>query len=124
MAGEKRDRARTEMLERVAREVVRASAAGEAEAQAAADSPFLYARVRAHIEEERRRREAGEGWLALFRVLVEQGSEVGWARVAGAEERLRRQQAGLEKMHRTGVAGQAKQGGTRAGRRLHRHTEE
>lgn len=68
MAGEKLDDARRERLERFAREVVRASAAGEAEAQTAADSPFLYARVRARIEEERRRREEGEGWLALFGV--------------------------------------------------------
>jgi anti-sigma-K factor RskA len=68
MAGEKRDRARAERLERVAREVVRASASGEPEADAVAGSPFLYARVRARIEEERRRREEGEGWLALFAV--------------------------------------------------------
>ena len=68
MAGEKFKDARSERLERVAREVVRASAAGEAEARAAADSPFLYARVRARIEEERRRREEGEGWLGLFGV--------------------------------------------------------
>jgi len=69
MAGEKIDDARRERLERFAREVVRASAAGETEAQAAADAPFLYARVRARIEEERRRREEGEGWLALFGVV-------------------------------------------------------
>src|ERR1044072_9723319 len=68
MAGEKIDDARRERLERFAREVVRASAAGETEAHAAADSLFLYARVRARIEEERRRREEGEGWLALFGV--------------------------------------------------------
>jgi anti-sigma-K factor RskA len=68
MAGEKRGDARMERLERVAREVVRASAAGEADATAAADSPFLYARVRARIGEERRRREEGEGWLALLGV--------------------------------------------------------
>ena len=68
MAGEKRYDARTERLERVAREVVRASTAGEAEADAAANSPFLYARIRARIEEERRRREEGESWLALFGV--------------------------------------------------------
>ena len=68
MAGEKRDDARAERLERVAREVVRAAAAGEVEARAAADAPFLYARVRARIEAERRRREEGEGWLALFGV--------------------------------------------------------
>jgi len=68
MAGEKIDDARRERLGRFAREVVRASAGGEAEARAVADSPFLYARVRARIEEERRRREEGEGWLALFGV--------------------------------------------------------
>ena len=68
MAGEKITDARKERLERVAREVVRAASGGEAEARAAADSPFLYARVRARIEEERRRREEGEGWLALFGV--------------------------------------------------------
>jgi hypothetical protein len=68
MAGEKIDNARNERLERVAREVVRAASAGEKEAARAADAPFLYARVRARIEEERRRREEGEGWLALFGV--------------------------------------------------------
>ena len=69
MAGEKRDAGRGGGLERAAREVVRASAAGEHEAAAVADSPFLYARVRARIEAERRRREEGEGWLALFGVV-------------------------------------------------------
>lgn len=68
MAGERRDDARKGRLERVAREVVRAAAAGEDEAQRVADSPFLYTRVRARIEEERRRREEGESWLALFGV--------------------------------------------------------
>jgi hypothetical protein len=67
MAGEKQADARGARLERVAREVVRASAADEHEAEAAAGSPFLYARVRASIEAERRREE-GEGWLALFAV--------------------------------------------------------
>src|SRR5687767_10518291 len=69
MAVEKRVDARTERLERVAREVVRASAADDGEAPAVAESPFLYARVRARIEEERRRREEGEGWLGLFGVV-------------------------------------------------------
>ncbi|MFL6335667.1 MAG: hypothetical protein ACJ754_20350 [Pyrinomonadaceae bacterium] len=68
MGGEKITGGRREKLESVAREVVRAAAAGEGEARAAADSPFLYARVRARIEEERRRREEGEGWLALLGV--------------------------------------------------------
>lgn len=71
MASEKNAGARAERLERVGREVVRAAAGevgADAEADAVADSPFLYARVRARIEEERRRREEGEGWLALFGV--------------------------------------------------------
>ena len=68
MAGEKQAGAGGARLERVGREVVRASAADEREAEAAAGSPFLYARVRASIEAERRRREEGEGWLALFAV--------------------------------------------------------
>jgi anti-sigma factor RsiW len=68
MEGEKFSDGREGRLERVAREVVRASAEGSAEADAVADAPFLYARVRARIEEERRRREQGEGWLALFGV--------------------------------------------------------
>ncbi|MBV9924241.1 MAG: hypothetical protein JOZ96_04305 [Acidobacteria bacterium] len=68
MAGDKKYDAGKERLGRVAREVVRASAAGGAEAEEVSDTPFLYARVRARIEEERRRREEGEGWLALFGV--------------------------------------------------------
>ena len=68
MAGEKQADARGARLERLGREVVRASAGEEREAEAVADSPFLYARVRASVEAERRRREEGEGWLALFAV--------------------------------------------------------
>lgn len=68
MAGDRKYDARKERLGRVAREVVRASAEGEGAAEEVADSTFLYARVRARIEEERRRREEGEGWLALFGV--------------------------------------------------------
>ena len=68
MAGERFEDARGERLERLGREVVRASAGEAQEAEAAANSPFLYARVRASIEAERRRREEGEGWLALFAV--------------------------------------------------------
>jgi hypothetical protein len=70
MAGEKIAGARTQRLERAAGEVVRASAAGEAEAAAVAESPFLYARVRAAIEAERRRREEGDGWLGLLTVAL------------------------------------------------------
>lgn len=40
-------------------------------------------------------------WLALFRGLTESASPGLWQTVAGAEMRLRRQQAGVEKRHRT-----------------------
>jgi hypothetical protein len=72
MAGEKKDGARRiddgARLERTGREVVRASATNEVEAEAVADSPFLYARVRATIDAERRRRAEGESRLALLLV--------------------------------------------------------
>jgi hypothetical protein len=82
MAGEKRDRARSERLERTAFEVVRASAAGEGEGERVADAPFLYARVRARIEEERRRREEGDGWLGLLAVALRAAPAMGLAAVA------------------------------------------
>ena len=79
MAGEKKDRARSERLERFAGEIVRASAAGEAEAERVSESPFLYARVRARIEEERRRREEGEGGLGLLAVALRAAPAMGLA---------------------------------------------
>jgi hypothetical protein len=69
MPFKKRDKGPEGPLGRVAREVVRASAANEAEAEAAGSSPFLYSRVRAAIAAERRRREEAEWWrvaLAVF----------------------------------------------------------
>ncbi|HEX8128401.1 MAG TPA: hypothetical protein VF527_04815 [Pyrinomonadaceae bacterium] len=57
-------------LERFGRAVVRASAANEAEAEAAAASPFLYARLRTRINaEEERRAAGGETWLTLLGVV-------------------------------------------------------
>jgi|SRR5688500_3930969 len=82
MSGEKSAAARAEQLERVAREVVRASADGGPEVERVASSPFLYARVRAAVEEERRRREEGEGWLGLFAVALR--AAPGMALVAAA----------------------------------------
>jgi hypothetical protein len=70
MAGEKFAGDRGETLERAAREVVRAAAAGETEAEVVANSPFLYARVRARIEAEGRRREEGDGWVGLLAVAL------------------------------------------------------
>src|SRR5688500_2638130 len=81
MAGEKNAGARAERLEHVAGEVVRASAAREDEAAAAAESPFLYARVRAAIEAERRRREEGDGWLGLLAVARRAAPAMGLAAV-------------------------------------------
>jgi hypothetical protein len=68
MAGEKRDAERGARLDRIGRELVRASTGDEREAEAVARSPFLYAKIRAGVEAERRRREEGEGWFALFAV--------------------------------------------------------
>jgi hypothetical protein len=69
MFGKKRDSGLNERLDRVGREIVRASAATETEAEAAASSSFLYARVRSRIAAERERREAGESWLAMLSVM-------------------------------------------------------
>ncbi|HEX8283338.1 MAG TPA: hypothetical protein VF588_08290 [Pyrinomonadaceae bacterium] len=77
MAGEKRDRARSERLDGFAGEVVRASAAGVGESEEIAKSPFLYARVRARIEEEARRREEGDGWLGLLAVALRASPALG-----------------------------------------------
>jgi hypothetical protein len=58
-----------ERLERFGRAVVRASAAAnEAEAEAVAASPFLYARLRTRIAAEEERRAGGETWLTLLGV--------------------------------------------------------
>jgi hypothetical protein len=57
-----------EALDRLGRLVVRAAAEPGPEAREAADSPFLYARVRARVEERRRAAEREVGWLALLDV--------------------------------------------------------
>lgn len=67
MIGTKHTRELDERLDRLSRELVRASAANETEAEAAS-SPFLYARLRARIAAERERRETGENWLAWLSV--------------------------------------------------------
>jgi len=69
MAGKKRDNALDERLDRLGQEVVRASAANEAEADAVDAQPFLYARVRARIAAERERREEGERWMPLLGIV-------------------------------------------------------
>ena len=69
MVGKKKERGLDERLDRLGREIVRASATNEREAEAAAASPFLYARLRSRINAERERREAGESWLAVLGVV-------------------------------------------------------
>ncbi|MCA1634278.1 MAG: hypothetical protein LC802_11440 [Acidobacteria bacterium] len=66
MAGKKRERELDERLDRLGRELVRASASNDAEAEAIASAPFLYARLRTRINAEVERREAGESWLVLW----------------------------------------------------------
>jgi anti-sigma-K factor RskA len=68
MIGKKRNRVLDEQLDRVGREVIRVSAANEAEAEAAAASPFLYTRVRSRINAAREQREAGESWFTMLGV--------------------------------------------------------
>lgn len=50
------------------REIVRAAAANEDEAERAASSPFLYARVRSRVAAERARLDEADDWRAALRV--------------------------------------------------------
>jgi len=67
MADSQRDKGADGALDRVGREVVRASASNEAEAEAVAAAPFLYARLRSRIAAERGRQEE-EWWRAALAV--------------------------------------------------------
>src|SRR5882672_399222 len=58
----------TEQLNRAGKLILMAAAASENEIEAAASSPFLFTRVRAGINEERRRREESSGWLSIIQV--------------------------------------------------------
>ena len=69
MIDKKKNQGMRERLDRIGREVVRASAADETEAERVASSPFLYARLRSRIQTERERRETGESWLAMLGVV-------------------------------------------------------
>jgi hypothetical protein len=69
MIGKKSNRVEDERLDKIGRTLVRASAANEAEGLEAAESPFLYTRLRSRINAERTQREAGESWLAMLGVV-------------------------------------------------------
>ena len=59
---------KTEELDRAGKLILMAATASESEVEAAASSPFLFTRVRAGINEERRQREDSSGWLSLIQV--------------------------------------------------------
>ena len=59
---------KAEQLDRAGKLILMAAVASESEIEAAAFSPFLFTRVRAGIDEERRRREESSGWLSLIQV--------------------------------------------------------
>lgn len=70
MIGNKKKGLTEAKLDQLGRAIVRASASNEAEAEAVASQPFLYARVRSRIAaEEERRAVGGETWLALLGVV-------------------------------------------------------
>jgi hypothetical protein len=58
----------TERLDRLAQAVLASAAGNDQEAEAAAEAPFLYARLRARIAEEQGRRANGESWLSWLPV--------------------------------------------------------
>ena len=55
-------------LDRIGRVVLRAAAASEGESEAAANSPFLFTRVRVRIAEEQRRRDEAGNWFSLISI--------------------------------------------------------
>ncbi len=69
MAGKKSSRKSDERLDLLGREIIRASAANDAEAERASASPFLYARLRSRIAAEAERREEGESWFTMLKVV-------------------------------------------------------
>jgi hypothetical protein len=69
MVGKKNSGNSDELLDRMGRELIRASAANSDEAEAVATSPFLYTRLRSRINNEREKREAGESWVTMLGVI-------------------------------------------------------
>jgi len=59
---------RLDKLDAFGRELLRAAAANEDEAEIVAASPFLYTRVRARVAAERARLEESDDWRAALRV--------------------------------------------------------
>ena len=55
-----------EEIDSLGRLVLRSATTSEAEAEAVADAPFLFTRVRTAITEEQRRRDEAGGWLSML----------------------------------------------------------
>ena len=68
MPERERSKESVERLDAFGREIVRAAAANEDEAERVAASPFLYTRVRARVAAERARLEEADDWRAALRV--------------------------------------------------------
>ena len=69
MFDKKSSRGSDEQLDLIGREIIRASAANDDEAQRVAASPFLYTRLRSRINAERGQREERESWLTMLGVV-------------------------------------------------------
>lgn len=69
MFNEKRNHSLDDRLDRVGREIVRASATSEEDLESVVSSPFLYAVLRSRIASERKRRQEGETWFTLLWVV-------------------------------------------------------
>ena len=63
-----RSKERLERLDALGREIVRASASNEEEAERAASAPFLYTRVRSRVAQERARLDEADDWRAALRI--------------------------------------------------------
>jgi flagellar biosynthesis/type III secretory pathway M-ring protein FliF/YscJ len=63
---DKRDQERDRTLDRMGKTVIRAAGLSESESDAVAESPFLYARVRARIEAEKRQDRQSVPVLAML----------------------------------------------------------
>ena len=69
MFWKKKNQSHDELLDRVGKSVARASGISEDDVDQVASSPFLYARLRARIEAERKQQaEPDGGWFATFKI--------------------------------------------------------
>ena len=82
MARNRIPRISDERLDAATRAVVRSAARTGAEADETANAPFLYARVRARIEERRREAESSASWLTLLQVARRAADLAFWPRCA------------------------------------------